>query len=282
MYVRRSSWGGWACALGAWVLESSAWASGGAPTAVITATSARGDCVAPCTTMVAEPGGAIQLWAATSSDPDGDGLTYLWEVAQRPAGSTAEVADPTLVGASFVPDVVGDYQLGLSASDPGGNVGRASLQLLVHTAGFNLVLAVKVGDKVLDCAPTCPTGSILIGTKVVGDATESRHEPSHGPLVFAWFLERPSGSRATIEHVDDKPEVVQVMPDVDGVYELRVSMKDDVDSAEAYASFRIETPANYNLDCSSTSPAAGWWWGLMSLWVLQRRRGPSRSLQPDP
>jgi MYXO-CTERM domain-containing protein len=225
--------------------------------------------------MAAEPGGLILLSAAASSDPEGGTLTYLWEVAQRPTSSAAEINDPTLLEATLTPDVAGAYQVGLSVADPSGNVGRATLVLDAQVPGFNLVLAVQVEGKEVECRPTCPAGTVLIGSKVVGDATQSRHEESHGELRFSWVMERPSGSRATITRVEDNPAKVEVMPDVDGVYELRVTMKDDVDTAEAFFSFRIETPANYNLNCSSSRAPGGWPLGVGALWLgwrVSRRR----------
>ena len=54
-------------------------------------------------------GDTVQLDGSASSDADGDPFTYEWSVATRPAGSVAEIPEPTAVNTSFVPDAVGNY-----------------------------------------------------------------------------------------------------------------------------------------------------------------------------
>ncbi len=61
----------------------------------------------------------LSLGAASSSDPDGDPLTYLWRVVDRPYGSAVPlfVMGPTL---QLNPDLAGDYAVQLVVTDPGG------------------------------------------------------------------------------------------------------------------------------------------------------------------
>ncbi|WKE66205.1 YHYH protein [Gallaecimonas kandeliae] len=62
-------------------------------------------------------GATAQLSGAASHDPDGDALSYHWQLSQKPAGSTATLAGAGSVSASFVADLAGDYQLTLVVSD---------------------------------------------------------------------------------------------------------------------------------------------------------------------
>jgi acyl-CoA thioesterase-1 len=62
-------------------------------------------------------GMAIALDGSRSFDPDKNTISYHWTVLQRPPGSTALIADSTSVFASFIPDIGGNYKIGLIVSD---------------------------------------------------------------------------------------------------------------------------------------------------------------------
>ena len=58
---------------------------------------------------------------------NGQAKTYQWSIVSRPAGSSAVIASPTsLTGATFVPDVPGDYQFELDVTDSLGLKGAAA------------------------------------------------------------------------------------------------------------------------------------------------------------
>ncbi len=62
----------------------------------------------------------ITLDCSASADPDGDTLTYQWEVQSKPSGSaitTGSFSDRTAVRPTFYPDVAGDYVLTCSVND---------------------------------------------------------------------------------------------------------------------------------------------------------------------
>lgn len=61
--------------------------------------------------------GGVELDANDSADPDGDSMQYQWTLAQKPAGSSASVDDPTSPYTFFVPDVAGLYRVELRVSD---------------------------------------------------------------------------------------------------------------------------------------------------------------------
>jgi beta-glucanase (GH16 family) len=62
-------------------------------------------------------GSTATLDASTSGDANGDALSYQWTMVSRPAGSAANLLGASSVSASLVPDVAGDYLLGLVVSD---------------------------------------------------------------------------------------------------------------------------------------------------------------------
>lgn len=62
-------------------------------------------------------GQRVSLTGASSTDPNGDPLSYRWQFESKPEGSTAPLADPTAAGPSFTPDAAGFYVLALTVSD---------------------------------------------------------------------------------------------------------------------------------------------------------------------
>lgn len=59
----------------------------------------------------------VQLDGSRSLDPDGDTLTYRWQVVNRPSGSSATLVDEFEAVARLTLDVIGDYDLELLVSD---------------------------------------------------------------------------------------------------------------------------------------------------------------------
>jgi hypothetical protein len=79
--------------------------------------------------------GIVALDASSSFDPDATApcglpsrLSFAWWFTSKPAGSTAEFNDATIVNPSFVPDVTGVYEITLRVSD-GTSVGFATASI---------------------------------------------------------------------------------------------------------------------------------------------------------
>ena len=73
--------------------------------------------ISVATSLTAETGQSISVDASKSSDPDGDKLTYAWDIKTKPTGSNATLTNAQAATAKFTADVVGSYVLSLSIAD---------------------------------------------------------------------------------------------------------------------------------------------------------------------
>ena len=81
-------------------------------------------------------GAPFALDGSGSSDPDTnpDDLTFAWEITDKPDGSSATVTAEANNSdeATFVPDVLGDYVVRLTVSDPEGNSATAEATITAN------------------------------------------------------------------------------------------------------------------------------------------------------
>lgn len=61
--------------------------------------------------------GGVELDGTDSVDPNGDAIQYDWSFVSKPAGSNAQIADPTAGVTYFIPDVPGLYTVELVVND---------------------------------------------------------------------------------------------------------------------------------------------------------------------
>ena len=62
-------------------------------------------------------GNLVTLDGSASSDVDGDSLTYSWTILARPSGSIVALSDPNAVNPTFIVDLAGSYEIGLTVND---------------------------------------------------------------------------------------------------------------------------------------------------------------------
>lgn len=77
-------------------------------------------------------GTAALVDGGTSSDADGDPLSFSWSIDAKPAGSQASLAGESGVTASFLPDVPGVYKVSLVVSDGTQSSLPASIQIIAN------------------------------------------------------------------------------------------------------------------------------------------------------
>lgn len=87
-------------------------------------------------------GSVVSLDGTQSYDVDGDNITYLWYLVEKPLDSTAEISDLTSATPVFTADTIGNYLVSLTVND--GNVDsdpvNVSIEAItIQTAAINLI-----------------------------------------------------------------------------------------------------------------------------------------------
>ena len=162
----------------------------------------------------------VELNGSDSLDLDHDQLTYHWTTQSSPLGSNltnssihlADTATPT-----FVPDVAGEYVLGLVVND--GEV-DSTMSLVSVTAYAGNV------------APNAEAGAnqyALLGSHVTANGSASK-DPDNNPsaLTYQWaLLQVPVGSVLDNSNIAGRNLVqAQITPDVVGTYVLELTVSD--------------------------------------------------------
>ena len=155
-------------------------------------------------------GETVSLDGSTSTDADGDPLTYLWAFTSLPSGSTATLSDPTAVNPTFVADLAGTYVLQLVVND--GTIDSAPDTVTIATTNSQPV------------AEAGPDQSVQVTDLVQLDGSGSS-DVDGDQLTFLWELSaKPAGSTATLSD----PTVVNptFVVDVPGTYIVLLTVND--------------------------------------------------------
>tara|TARA_R110002012_G_scaffold321984_1_gene553061 strand:- start:2312 stop:3325 length:1014 start_codon:yes stop_codon:yes gene_type:complete len=72
------------------------------------------------------------LDGSSSSDQDGDNLTYSWVFKSKPEGSQSIISDANSAIAKFTPDLEGEYVAELTVNDGQGGISKAEVKIIVN------------------------------------------------------------------------------------------------------------------------------------------------------
>ncbi len=144
----------------------------------------------------------LYLVGSGSFDPEGDPLTYSWELVSAPSGSsrsTSDIQAATDADPTFYPDVVGDYEFSLTVDDGGVASVVASTTVTITDRGTNEVPVVDAGSDqstsyTQTCALTgysytcsdCPDQDFYLDGTGTSDLDDS-------DLTYAWTITSGSG-----------------------------------------------------------------------------------------
>jgi hypothetical protein len=154
-------------------------------------------------------GSTVTLDGSSSSDADGDGLTFSWALTAMPAGSTATLSDSSAVKPTFDVDLAGVYVAQLIVND--GTVDSAADT--VSISNINSVPVANAG----------PDQTTLVGSTVTVDGSGSS-DVDGDVLTFSWSLTSPAGSAATLSDTTAVKPTFDV--DLAGVYVAQLIVND--------------------------------------------------------
>lgn len=178
-----------------------------------------------------------------SNDPDGDPLSYQWQLLQLPSDSSVQLTASLGETTALTPDVCGTYVVRLVVND----------SFLLSQPATTAVVACGALDKRPDGAPctkdedcqslTCEgdvckanerpvadPGAILyaaLGTEVTVDGANST-DPEGNALTYEWSLfSQPDTSVVTLPaNPDPASPTVSFTPDAVGLYQVRLVVND--------------------------------------------------------
>lgn len=206
-------------------------------------------------------GATVTLDGSNSSDADGDSLSYQWQFVNKPAGSSAALADTQTVSPSFVADVPGTYVVSLVVSD--GDLESEIDNVTVEVTKANVKpVADAGGDQ-----------SVVEDTLVTLNGSNSS-DPDGDALTYQWrVVSVPIGGSGTLSNTSAPaptftPEAVgsyvfalvvndgELDSDEDRVT-VTASEANAAPSADAGRDMNAMTGTVVNLDASSSTDANG-------------------------
>ncbi|HEX6162132.1 MAG TPA: PKD domain-containing protein, partial [Vicinamibacterales bacterium] len=193
--------------------------------------------------QTARVGDTVTLDGSTSSDVDGDSLSFRWSFASKPAGSGAVLSDAFAVAPSFTIDLPGAYVVQLIVND--GLVDSAPDTVTITTS--NSAPVANAGEDRTAAVGSTQTLDGSLSTDADGDV-----------LTFAWsFTSRPAGSAAVLSNADTvAPSFVVDRP---GTYIVQLIVNDGTaDSApDTVVISTINSAPVANAGADQTVPVAG-------------------------
>ncbi len=163
---------------------------------------------------------AVALNGSQSWDDDGDALTYLWTLVNKPVGSTATLSNPTVVNPTITPDMYGEYELQLEVSD----FWTISAADVVVISTKNLAPIAEAGNN-----QSCAAGATV---SFNGSASS---DPNGDAITYSWqIVSTPDGSNAYLTSAGSV--TASLHTDLAGEYVLGLMVNDGLlDSPAATA-----------------------------------------------
>ena len=129
--------------------------------------------------------GPVTLDGSTSSDANGDAISYKWTLLNKPTASAAALAGDTTAKPTFTADRAGIYVFGLVVND--GKLSSAPVTVSITAAAANVAPVANAGTN----------QSVVLGTITLDGSTSS---DANGDIItYKWSLiSKPTSSTASL------------------------------------------------------------------------------------
>jgi len=178
-------------------------------------------------------GTLVTLSGKNSYDPEGAMITFFWIFIEVPAGSPVTLSDATSAKPEFTPVVDGTYRIKLIVND--GVQDSVPDEVVINAATPNVRPNANAG----------PDQSAFTGITVQLDGSKS-NDPDNGPLPLSYlwsFAAKPAGSGLTDNDIANRNMAnAGFVPDVGGLYELKLTVNDGDLSSEDTVQVMVTTP----------------------------------------
>lgn len=158
--------------------------------------------------LLSDVGGTATVHALYSHDDDGDWLTFDWQILARPIGSAIMLSDPGTATQAFVPDLAGEYLLGVTVSD-GVEATKTTVKVQALPPRATLQREARTLTGGLEVSPP-----FLAGSPIVIDGRSAMNRP-YVPGFGSWWVDGPGNWTLTELQ---SPQEQEFLTDSDGIY----------------------------------------------------------------
>ena len=171
--------------------------------------------------MVVKTGEQLFINGARSTDTDGDGLIYKWNLTNLPEGSQTKLFVENFIKASITPDFDGLYVVQLIVND--GLVDSEPVSMVIEATSENLPPIAILGDD----------KQVKTGVFTVITASDS-YDADNDDLSYHWsIVSKPESSLLTFTDLNNTTiKSKSFLVDVDGDYIFQLIVNDGVNDSK--------------------------------------------------
>ncbi|MBK6265972.1 PKD domain-containing protein [Marivirga sp. S37H4] len=169
-------------------------------------------------------GSTVTLNGSNSSDPEGEALSFSWELTQTPAGSSATISNASSEQATFIPDEPGEYTAALTVEDEDGNTDTDDVVISATVNENEAPEAVITDSNNQSIAPENDNNVINVGNTFQLSGANST-DPEDDDLTYLWEVtSAPTNSTPTLSN--EETVTLDFTADLAGEYVIALTVND--------------------------------------------------------